>query len=90
MQNVRTSLLRHRAGPLTDNFYKILINNYELIWLEGGMVGISKKDIGWSDLEEFWRQGEDFSPEDMGTRGGTIIKEVVPVTIAVQQTTPKT
>lgn len=31
---------------LTDDFYKILINNYELIWLEGAMVGFRKKDIG--------------------------------------------
>lgn len=42
-----------RERILTGDFLnKILINNYEFIWLEGTMVGIREKDIGCYGLEE--------------------------------------
>lgn len=64
---------------LTDTFYNILIYNYELIWLEEVMVGIKgkKKEIGWSELEEPSRQGEDFFPRQIwGPEEGQLLKSL--------------
>ena len=78
---------------LTEKFYRIffkyriLINNYELIWLDGAMMGIRKNGCWLIRIRRALKAKGKILQKDRGPRKWTVPKEVIPVTI--KQTTPK-